>query len=217
MVVFLVFDLKEMKMKPLHILSKNSQGNNLKNAYLNIYRTSSERGPFRQRHVSADAALLTKVNAAATCWRNRPDTEGKRVMSKLLSMFDQGDELLLAIIADDLVLLKQLSSDNFSNKPHLFCLEAACFFGAGKIANYLLDEKHNDLSHSPNLLGYALSSGDSDFALEFASNLQKHGYTKPQCLELYSHGLSRTELNAIKTLFAEEGVELYHGNDKSLK
>lgn len=167
------------------------------------YKLFETNGPFRKRELDNPSDIIgQKINALADRWRCKTDTDGKRIMAKILSGYDQQDPVVLSLLKDDPILLTQAYTSQKQNNPPILILQMALMLGAEKTVNHLLEEESVNPNESPYLLGYALSSGNSLFAYRVAHKLKQCQYNSSEGATLYNH-CSRQDLKNIKAMFED--------------
>lgn len=175
------------------------QSKNIKTLFLDQYKGLAKVGPFRKRTEEKGNKELELINALANRWRLVPDSEGKRLVSKILSIYDAKDLLIEAVLKDDPLLFEthyQQGSNEFSR---LYWLDVACLCGREALVNHFINTPEIDIKRSSNLLAYGLSTGDPVFAYRLAASLKEKNCIHQDCLSLYNK-CSLTDLTSIKSL-----------------
>jgi hypothetical protein len=178
----------------------------IKALFSSQYEGLEKVGPFRKREAEEGNESLELMGALADRWRRRPDSEGKRLVSKVLSLYDKNDPLLKALLSDDPLLFEKCYQERGAQSPRLYWLEIACLCGRERLVNYFIEKCEIDVKKSSNLLAYGLSVGDATFAYRLAHALKDKGYSHPDCLSLYNK-CSPTDLAKIKSFFEEKGTD----------
>lgn len=173
-----------------------------KDFFLNQYKELETRGPFRKRQPKEGNNALMLMDALANRWRRYPDSEGKRLVSKILTLYDTNNPLLGAVLIDDPALFEQRYQEA-TNKSPLYWLEITCLIGQEKLMNYFINTLKVETKYASNLLAYGLSVGNADFAYKLANFLQENDYTHPECLSLYNR-CKQQDLQIIKSMFQEK-------------
>lgn len=129
------------------------------------------------------------------------DCTGKRLVTNTLAS-KLNDPIILSIIADDVNYFK----DHYKTKKlDIFYLEFCCLCGAEKIIKniYLEDsDKKQCLIRSENAVGYALSSGNGELAIDLAKKIKSLGKITPGQLILYSSTENYSQAELISKMFA---------------
>lgn len=175
------------------------QAKNLKTLFLDQYKGLEKVGPFRKRAEEAGNKEVGLINTLANRWRRVPDSEGKRLVSKILSFYDAKAPLLDAVLKDNPVLFEQLYQESSKEYSQLYWLEVACALGRETLMNYFINTSELDVKSSSNLLAYGLSTGNALFAYRLAILLKEKKATHQECLSLYNK-CSLSDLENVKSL-----------------
>lgn len=175
------------------------QTKNIETFFLDQYKELEKVGPFRKRAEEKGNKELELINSLATRWRRVPDSEGKRLVSKILCLYDEKDLLLDAVLKDNPVLFEQLCQQNSKVFSRLYWLEVACLLGRERLVNYFINTSDMDIKNFSNLLAYGLSTGDALFAYRLTTVLKEKNATHQEYLSLYNK-CSLSDLENIKSL-----------------
>ena len=132
----------------------------------------------RMNMFKEEKSLQEKVKQIKKRWAGKRDSVGNRLISKLLKDYRSDDPLTKAILGDDLEFIQTYCIPKpsfFENEGPLFCFEAACLCASEKIAIFLLENGKIEIQEAKHTVGYALSTGDIDFALKIAQLMKAKG------------------------------------------
>lgn len=150
------------------------------------FKGLEERGPFRHRTLEPNNQALNVIISLANRWRKKPDSEGKRLVGKILSLYDAKDALLEIVLLNDNPPEFEKHYSQFNHRSRLFWLEVSCLCGRQELVNYFVNTLGGDVAQSTNLLAYGLSTGDALFAYRLTAMLKEKGYMHQDCLNLYN-------------------------------
>lgn len=180
------------------------QSQDLKAFFIDQYKNLEKVGPFRNRAEEVGNKELKIIIELASRWRKMPDSEGKRLVSKILSLYDSKDPLLEVVLKDDAILFETYYQQNIHKLSLLSWLEIACLCGREALVNHFVNTLGN--TTSSNLLAYGLSTGDSLFAYRLVLSLKEKNYAHQDCLGLYNK-CALTDFNNIKSLIGIQELE----------
>lgn len=169
---------------------------------------SKERTDVRQLLTAADLSadiFYGNLEGLAKKWLGADapigDCDGRRLVNEVL-LREINNPIFHAIIFDKLDCF--ISSFKDASHPPIFWLELACICGSQKVAIYLLGNISKDIWVRSNIIPYALSSGNNDFALEIARIMKSCSVTDAGLVTLYRFGNFST---------AEQISQLLTGSD----
>lgn len=148
-----------------------------------------------------DSTLLVKDLQEK--WLKKDDSIGKRLVGKVIQLFQEGNSVVEAILEDDPSLFKSAYNENKETLPLVFWFDVACLCGSEGIVSYLLKECNFDINESNEAIGYALSSGKFNFALELAQLAKEKGKKNPGNIYLYN-ACDLSALEQIASMFNNE-------------
>jgi hypothetical protein len=117
------------------------------------------------------------------------DCDGKRLMNNVL-IREINNPLFVAVVVGRLDLfIKSFLAQSPNPRSSFHWLEVACICGAENIVGYMLGQIEQAVwLRSPDIIDYALASGDEAFAMEMARLMQACSGSKPRYLHIYSFG-----------------------------
>lgn len=130
------------------------------------------------------------------------DCDGHRLMNNTF-VRELGNPLFAATVVDRLdVFVKSFRTQKPSPDFSLHWLEVACICGAEKIASYMLGQTDHALwLASPDIVPYALSSGNGVLTMDIARLMHAVSGTNPRYLHIYSFGEFKL-VSQIEALFS---------------
>lgn len=141
-----------------------------------------------------------RVEILKSTWKLRPESEGKRLVSKILLKHTAGDPLIEAILNNDShrfdEVIKEHQYDFIEN------FEMACLCHSEEVIKHLINEHNFSITKSENAIGYALSTGDENFAIEIARKAKQMGQVSPGNIHLYN-ACNPSFLKEIESLFPD--------------
>lgn len=181
------------------------QTKDIKTLFLDQYKELEKVGPFRKREIEEGNKELELISALANRWRRVPDTDGKRLVSKILSLYDEKNLLIDSVLKDNPTSFEQVYKKSGKQHSRIYWLDVACLCGREKLVRYLINTSE-DAKSCPDLLAFGLSTGDAIFSYRLAILLKENNVIHQECLDLYNKCTS-IDLKNIKLLMESKQSE----------
>ena len=180
------------------------QAKDIKMLFFNEYKGLEKSGPFRKREEKGNKEVEL-INSLANRWRKVPDSEGKCLVSKILSLYDEKNSLINSILKDNPISFEQAYQESGKRHSRIYWLEVACLCGRENLVKYLINTSE-DAKNCPDLLAFGLSTGDSLFSYRLAALLREKNVIGQECLNLYNK-CSFSDFMKIKSLMEPKEPE----------
>ena len=181
------------------------QTKDIKTLFLDQYKGLEKVGPFRKREIEEGNKKLELIGALADRWRRVPDTDGKRLVSKILSLYDEKNPLIDSVLKDNPISFEQAYQESGKQHSRIYWLEVACLCGRENLVKHLINTSE-DAKSCPDLLAFGLSTGDALFSYRLATLLKEKNAIHQECLNLYNK-CSFLDLKNIKSLMESKQSE----------
>lgn len=143
-----------------------------------------------------------RVENLKSTWKSRPESEGKRLVSKILLKYTANDPLIKAILNNDSHRFDEVIKEEKNYLVQNF--EIACLCRSEELIEHLINKYNFIITESENAIGYALSTGDEDFAIKIARKAKQMGQVSPGNIHLYN-ACNASFLREIESLFPGVG------------